>query len=125
MLLDIRLSVGLRSNELLFFVPPIIGKSISTDLHLIYNINKLRLLMESHNYKKLQVVDDSLKGKLEGKDEIEGYANLSFERLAFQFALVVVDMRGEITLDQAIDYYTAVVHSNINRADNIKKNQRE
>ena len=47
---------------------------------------------------------------------------LSFERLAFQFALVVVDMRGEITLDQAIDYYTAVVHSNINRADNIKKN---
>ena len=81
--------------------------------------------MESHNYKKLQVVDDSLKGKLEGKDEIEGYADLTFERLAFQFALVVVDMRGEITLDQAIDYYTAVVHSNINRADNIKKNQRE
>lgn len=34
-------------------------------------------------------------------------------------------MRGEITLDQAIDYYTAVVHSDINRADNIKKNQRE
>lgn len=31
-------------------------------------------------------------------------------------------MRGEITLDQAIDYYTAVVHSDINRADNIKKN---
>ena len=50
---------------------------------------------------------------------------LSFERLAFQFALVVVDMRDEITLDQAIDYYTDVVHSNINRADNIKKNQRE
>ena len=59
-----------------------------------------------------------------GKDEIDCYAAL-FERLAFQFALVVVDMRGEITLDQAIDYYTAVVHSDINRADNIKKNQRE
>ena len=42
-----------------------------------------------------------------------------------QFAVAVVDMRDEITLDQAIDYYTAVVHSNINRADNIKKNQRE
>ena len=67
----------------------------------------------------------SLKEMFEGKDEIEGYADLSFERLAFQFALVVVDMRGEITLDQAIDYYTAVVHSDINRADNIKKNQRE
>ena len=34
-------------------------------------------------------------------------------------------MRDEIALDQAIDYYTAVIHSNINRADNIKKNQRE
>ena len=42
-----------------------------------------------------------------------------------QFAVAVVDMRDEITLDQAIDYYTAVVHSDINRADNIKKNQRE
>lgn len=50
---------------------------------------------------------------------------LSFERSAFQFAVVVVDMRHEIALNQAIDYYTAVVHSNINRADNIKKNQRE
>ena len=43
---------------------------------------------------------------------------LSFERLAFQFAVVVVDMRDEIALDQAIDYYTAVVHSDINHADN-------
>ena len=50
---------------------------------------------------------------------------LSFERSAFQFAVVVVDMRHEIALDQAIDYYTSVVHSNINHADNIKKNQRE
>ena len=50
---------------------------------------------------------------------------LSFERLAFQFAVVVVDKRNEIALNQAIDYYTAVVHSNINRANNIKKNQRE
>ena len=32
--------------------------------------------MKSHNYKKLQVVDDSLKGKLEGKEKIEGYAAL-------------------------------------------------
>ena len=32
--------------------------------------------MESHNYKKLQVVDDSLKGKLEAKDEIDCYAAL-------------------------------------------------
>lgn len=32
-----------------------------------------------------------------------------------------VDMRDEIALDQAIDYYDAVVHSDINRADNVQK----
>ena len=64
----------------------------------------------------------SLKEIFEENEKIEGYADLTFERLAFQFAVVVVDMRDEIALDQAIDYYTAVVHSDINRADNIKKN---
>ena len=32
------------------------------------------------------------------------------------------DMREEIALDQAIDYYDAVVHFDINRADNVQKN---
>lgn len=62
----------------------------------------------------------------EGKDEIEGYADLTFKRLAFVICRggwpQAIDMRDEIALDQAIDYYTAVVHSDINRADNIKKN---
>lgn len=63
----------------------------------------------------------------EGKDEIEGYADLTFERLAFVVCRgggwpQAIDMRDEIALDQAIDYYTAVVHSDINRADNIEKN---
>ena len=31
-------------------------------------------------------------------------------------------MRDEIALDQAADYYDAVVHSDINRADNVQKN---
>ncbi len=31
-------------------------------------------------------------------------------------------MRDEIALDQAVDYYDAVVHSDINRADNVRKN---
>ena len=31
-------------------------------------------------------------------------------------------MRDEIALDQAVDYYDAVVHSDISRADNVKKN---
>lgn len=68
----------------------------------------------------------SLKEMFEGKDEIEGYADLTFERLAFVICRggwpQAIDMRDEIALDQAIDYYTAVVHSDINRADNIEKN---
>ncbi len=31
-------------------------------------------------------------------------------------------MRDEIALDQAMDYYEAVIHNDINRADNIQKN---
>lgn len=68
----------------------------------------------------------SLKEMFEEKDEIEGYADLTFERLAFVICRggwpQAIDMRDEIALDQAIDYYTAVVHSDINRADNIEKN---
>ena len=33
-----------------------------------------------------------------------------------------MDMRDEIALDQAFDYYDAVVHSDINRADDVQKN---
>ena len=68
----------------------------------------------------------SLKELFEGKEKIEGYADLTFERLAFVVCRggwpQAIDMRDEIALDQAIDYYTAVVHSDINRADNIEKN---
>ena len=58
--------------------------------------------------------------------EIDEESNLSIDRLAF---LVyrggwpqAVDMRDEIALDQAADYYDAVVQSDINRADNVQKN---
>lgn len=68
----------------------------------------------------------SLKEMFEENEKIEGYANLTFERLAFVVCRggwpQAIDMRDEIALDQAIDYYTAVVHSDINRADNIEKN---
>ena len=63
---------------------------------------------------------------VEENEKIEGYADLTFERLAFVICRggwpQAIDMRDEIALDQAIDYYTAVVHSDINRADNIEKN---
>lgn len=60
-----------------------------------------------------------------GMSEIDGNATLSIDRLAFLACRggwpQAVDMRDEIALDQAIDYYDAVVHSDINRADNVQK----
>ncbi len=61
-----------------------------------------------------------------GNKDVDGCSNVDIERLAF---LVCrggwpgsLDMRDEIALDQAMDYYDAVVHSDINRADNVQKN---
>ena len=55
-----------------------------------------------------------------------GCSNLSFERLAFLVCRggwpQAVDMRDEIALDQATDYLDAVIHSDINRVDNVQKN---
>lgn len=70
--------------------------------------------------------DVSLKGLFDGTAEIDGAANLNIERLAFLVCRggwpQAVDMRDEIALDQAMDYCDAVVHSDINRADNVQKN---
>ena len=70
--------------------------------------------------------DVSLKGLLQGIDGIEVDSHISIDRLAFLVCRggwpQAVDMRAEIALDQAMDYYDAVVHSDINRADNIQKN---
>ena len=68
----------------------------------------------------------SLKELFTGSPEIDGTSSLSLERLAFLVCRggwpQAVDMREEIALDQAMDYYDAVVHSDINRADNVQKN---
>lgn len=68
----------------------------------------------------------SLKDLFAGASEIDGVSNLSIDRLAFLVCRggwpQAVDMRDEIALDQAMDYYYAVVHSDINRADNVQKN---
>lgn len=68
----------------------------------------------------------SLKKLFEGTAEIDGCSDLDIERLAFLVCRggwpQAVDMRDEIALDQAADYYDAVVHSDINRADGIQKN---
>lgn len=68
----------------------------------------------------------SLKDLFERTTEIEGTAELDIDRLVFLVCRggwpQAVEMRDEIALDQAIDYFDAVVHSDINRADNVQKN---
>lgn len=68
----------------------------------------------------------SLKDLFDGAAEFDGEADLSIDRLAFLVCRggwpQSVDMRDEIALDQAMDYYDAVVRSDINRADGIQKN---
>lgn len=70
--------------------------------------------------------DVSLNALFEGDTDIEGESNLQLDRLAFLVCRggwpQAVDMREEIALEQAIDYYDAVVRSDINRVDNIQKN---
>lgn len=68
----------------------------------------------------------SLKELFSGPDMIDGESHLDLDKLAFLVCRggwpQAVGMRDEIALDQAIDYYDAVVHTDINRADNINKN---
>ena len=68
----------------------------------------------------------SLKDLFEGNKKIEGSARLNIDRLAFLVCRggwpQAVNMREEIALDQAFDYIDGVIHSDINRADNIQKN---
>lgn len=68
----------------------------------------------------------SLKALFDGVQDIDGASHISIDRLAFLICRggwpQAVDMRDEIALDQATDYYDAVVHADINRVDGIQKN---
>jgi len=68
----------------------------------------------------------SLSDLFDQPDMIDGESDLTIERLAFLVCRggwpQAIDMREEIALDQAVDYYDAVVHSDINRADGVQKN---
>ena len=70
--------------------------------------------------------DVRLKDLFDGAAEIDGASELDIDRLAFLVCRggwpQAVDMRDEIALDQAMDYYDAVVRSDINRADDVQKN---
>ncbi len=68
----------------------------------------------------------SLQELFAAPEKISGTASSDIERLAFFVCRggwpQAVDMERELALDQAIDYYDGVVHSDINRADNVNKN---
>ncbi len=68
----------------------------------------------------------SLHDIFEGKQDIDGQSSLSIERLTFLIARggwpLSLEMKDSIALEQAFDYVDAVVHSDINRVDNIQKN---
>ncbi len=68
----------------------------------------------------------SLKSLFDGNEDIEGSSKLTIERLAFLICRggwpQAIDIRDEIALDQAFDYYASVVHSDINHADKVQKN---
>lgn len=70
--------------------------------------------------------DISLKELFQCPEMIDGASDIDLDRLAFIVCRggwpQAIDMRDEIALDQAVDYYDAVVRSDINRADNISKN---
>lgn len=70
--------------------------------------------------------DVSLTNLFTNPNNIEGVSILNFEKLAFVTCRggwpQAIDMPQDIALDQAIDYYEAVVRSDINRVDGINKN---
>ncbi len=57
---------------------------------------------------------------------VSGFTRMNIDKLAFVVCRggwpQAIELRDEIALDQAIDYYDGVVHSDINRADNVQKN---
>ena len=68
----------------------------------------------------------SLKALFDGEKDIDGGADIEIDRLAFLVCRggwpQAIDMRDEIALEQVVDYYDAIVHYDINRADNVQKN---
>lgn len=68
----------------------------------------------------------SLAKLFNNEENIIANSSLTLERLAFFICRGgwprVIDMRDEIALDQAKDYYDSVIRTDINRVDNVQKN---
>lgn len=70
--------------------------------------------------------DVSLKDLFDGKEKIQGINNLDLDKVAFLICRGgwprAIYMEEEIALEQAFDYYKAVVEMDISKVDNISKN---
>lgn len=68
----------------------------------------------------------SLKTLFHAPEQIDGENSLDLSRLAFLICRGgwprVTDLKGDIALEQAFDYYDAVIKSDISRADNVTRN---
>ena len=68
----------------------------------------------------------SLESLFEGNTNVEGESLLSLDDIAFLLCRggwpLAIGLPKETALQQALDYYDGVVHSDINRADGIEKN---
>lgn len=69
----------------------------------------------------------SLKELFDGNKDIEGESNIDIEKLAFLTCRggwpQAVNLSDNIALDQATDYFEAVVKNDINRVNNVKKDE--
>lgn len=69
----------------------------------------------------------SLRELFNSPETIDGESNIDIEKLAFMVCRggwpQSVDMRYNVALQQAFDYYDAVVNWDINRADGVQKNK--
>ncbi len=68
----------------------------------------------------------SLRELFDGPEQIDGENSIDLDRLAFLVCRGgwprATDLEGEIALEQAFDYYDAVVKSDISRADGVNRN---
>ena len=73
--------------------------------------------------------DVRLRDLFDGQKEIDGQSDLTLERLSFLVCRggwpQSIDMREEIALDQARDYYDSIVRSDINRVDGVEKSSQK
>ncbi len=102
------------------------GKSIGIQ-HVEMKVEYDQTIFQMSLYESLDSTGEiSLKALFETPEQIEGVNPIDLNQLAFLVCRGgwprATDLKGEIALEQAFDYYDAVVKSDISRADGITRN---